>query len=205
MMINQMLRKSMLFGFILAASTLSANEDQEIAQETIQQEITEQEITQQETPQEMQQEIAQYDQYGSQAQPQNLRAPETRRIDWMTDYNKALALARQTNKPILLFFTGSDWCGWCKKMVQEIFSSPEFVQSAGNSFIFVEVDFPMNKKLPNEIAQQNEQLKRENGITGYPTIIIKKYINNNLAFLAETGYRPGGGKAYADYLQQLLQ
>jgi protein disulfide-isomerase len=144
------------------------------------------------------------EQYGS--QQQTMMPPQSSsRIEWMTDYNKALALAKQTNKPILLFFTGSDWCGWCKKMVQEIFSSPEFAQAVGSSFIFVEVDFPMNKALPPELVQQNAQLKEENGVTGYPTVIIKKYINNNLTFIAETGYRPGGGKAYADYLNKLLQ
>ncbi len=126
-------------------------------------------------------------------------------IQWYTDYNQALQVARQSNKPILLFFTGSDWCGWCKKMVQEVFSSPDFVQAMGNNFVFVDVDFPMNKQLPPEQAQQNNQLKQENGVTGYPTVVIKKYVNNNLTFLAETGYRPGGGKAYADYLNQLLQ
>jgi protein disulfide-isomerase len=127
------------------------------------------------------------------------------KIQWYTNYTQALQAAKQGNKPVLLFFTGSDWCGWCKKMVQEVFSSPDFVQSVGNDFVFVEIDFPMNKQLPPEVAQQNNQLKQENGVTGYPTVIIKRYINNNLTFVAESGYRPGGGKAYADYLKQLLK
>ncbi len=123
------------------------------------------------------------------------------KIQWYTNYNQAVQAAQADKKPILLFFTGSDWCGWCKKMVSEVFSSPEFVQMAGNSFIFVDVDFPMNKQLPTELAQQNAQLKQKYGITGYPTIVI---IDSNQNFVAETGYRPGGGKAFADYLKTLL-
>jgi protein disulfide-isomerase len=123
-------------------------------------------------------------------------------IRWYNNYNQAVQDAQKNRTPLLLFFTGSDWCGWCKKMHQEIFSSPEFAQAVGNSFIFVEIDFPMNKQLPPEQAQQNAQLKQKYGVTGYPTVVILDYNQN---FVAETGYRPGGGRAYADYLRQLLQ
>lgn len=138
------------------------------------------------------------------AQPAAMNPPagQPGQIQWYTNYNQAVQEAQRTRLPIILFFTGSDWCGWCKKMQQEIFSSPEFVQSAGNSFIFVEVDFPMNKQLPPEITQQNTQLKQKYGVTGYPTLVILDYNQN---FVAESGYRAGGGRAYADYLRQLLQ
>lgn len=123
-------------------------------------------------------------------------------INWFTDYSQATAAAKKQNKPMILFFTGSDWCGWCKKMVQEVFKSPEFAQEVGNDFIFVDVDFPMNQQLAANITQQNAQLKQQYGVTGYPTLII---LDSNQNFVAETGYRPGGGKAYADYLKQLIQ
>jgi len=34
--------------------------------------------------------------------------------EWHTDVNKAINLSVQTGKPLFFFFTGSDWCGWCK-------------------------------------------------------------------------------------------
>jgi protein disulfide-isomerase len=123
-------------------------------------------------------------------------------VKWYKDYAQAAQMAAKEHKPILLFFTGSDWCGWCKKMDQEIFSSPDFATLMGNSFVFVEIDFPMNQQLPPDQAQQNTQLKQKYGVTGYPTVIILDSQGN---FIAETGYRPGGGKAYADYLKQLMQ
>jgi len=124
------------------------------------------------------------------------------KIQWFTNYNTAVKEAAKNQKPIVLFFTGSDWCGWCKKMHQEVFSSPDFVSQVGNAFIFVDVDFPMNQQLAPEIAQQNNMLKQKFGVTGYPTVII---LDSKENFIAETGYRPGGGKAYADYLKQLIQ
>lgn len=123
-------------------------------------------------------------------------------LRWYTNYNQAAQAAQSENKPIVLFFTGSDWCGWCKKIHQEVFSSPDFAQAVGNQFVFVEVDFPMNSQLPADQAQQNANLKQKYGITGYPTIVVLDSRGN---FIAETGYRPGGGRAYADYLRQLVQ
>jgi protein disulfide-isomerase len=121
-------------------------------------------------------------------------------IQWMTNYQDAVAKAKAENKSIVLFFTGSDWCGWCKKMENEILSTPDFAKAAGNQFVFVLLDFPMNKTLPPAIADQNSALKQKYGITGYPTIII---LDCDEKFVAETGYRSGGGKAYADYLMGL--
>ena len=123
------------------------------------------------------------------------------RIQWYTNYNQAVQDAQSKRLPLLLFFTGSDWCGWCKKMHQEVFSSPEFSRAVGDTFVFVDIDFPKGKQLPPELAQQNAQLKQKYKITGYPTVVI---LDSNQNFIAEAGYRPGGGKAYADYLKQLL-
>lgn len=123
-------------------------------------------------------------------------------LAWYTNYNEAASAAKRANKPLILFFTGSDWCGWCKKMDQEVFASPEFAQAVGNDFIFVELDFPMNKPLPAAQSQENNRLKQKFGVTGYPTIIV---LDSNGNFIAETGYRPGGGKSYADYLKQLIK
>lgn len=138
------------------------------------------------------------------AQP-TTTTPATRpvgNLQWYTNYQEALARAKAEKKPLLLFFTGSDWCGWCKKMENEILQTPDFAQTAGNSFIFVMLDFPMNKTLPQAIADQNGELKQKYGITGYPTVVI---LDSNENFIAETGYRSGGGKSYADYLVGLTK
>ncbi len=36
---------------------------------------------------------------------------------WETDLEAAKARAEKENKTILINFTGSDWCGWCKCLV----------------------------------------------------------------------------------------
>ena len=102
------------------------------------------------------------------AVPTAAKATET--LEWHTDVMKANELSRKTNKPIFAFFTGSDWCGWCKKLQRDVFAKPEFVAWAKENVILLELDFPRAKVLPEELKQQNAQLQQSFGVRGYPTI-----------------------------------
>jgi len=46
--------------------------------------------------------------------------------EWLVDFEKAKQIATDKNLPILVNFTGSDWCSWCKKLVNEVFSKEAF-------------------------------------------------------------------------------
>ena len=122
-------------------------------------------------------------------------------IEWTTNYQEAEALAKKENRPLLLFFTGTDWCGWCKRLVREVFDDPEFAEKLGNRFVFVELDFPMRKTLPEAIVKQNQELKEKYKIDGYPTVVI---VSPSGQKLGVTGYREGGARAYAEHLQSFL-
>ena len=45
---------------------------------------------------------------------------------WGTDYPAALTQAASSKKPILLEFTGSDWCPPCMKLTKTVFEQPVF-------------------------------------------------------------------------------
>ena len=46
---------------------------------------------------------------------------------------------------MLIFFTGSDWCGPCKMLVEDFFESDKFKEIAEKEFVLYEADFPRNK------------------------------------------------------------
>lgn len=94
--------------------------------------------------------------------------------EWQTDYEQALATAKETRKCVLLDFTGSDWCPPCIEMNKVVFSQPAFQSYAQKNLILVEIDYPSRKKLPENITKQNELLKRQYGIDGkgFPTVIL---------------------------------
>jgi protein disulfide-isomerase len=123
-------------------------------------------------------------------------------IDWQTNWEGAKQQARQQNKPLLLFFTGSDWCSWCIKLEKEVLSTTEFSQAFGNKVIFVKLDFPRGKNQPSEVREQNRSLQNKYEVKGFPTVIL---LDSNETLLGSTGYRPGGGKAYAAHLDEILQ
>jgi len=64
-----------------------------------------------------------------------------------TDYDAARERAKANGRHMMLFFTGSDWCKWCKRLESEVFSQPEFLSSATNEFELVVLDFPMDKTM----------------------------------------------------------
>lgn len=96
----------------------------------------------------------------------------TETLQWHTDMNKAYGISKATNKPIFAFFTGSDWCGWCHKLQNEVFSKHEFIAWAEKNVVLVELDFPRRKQLPPELAQQNNSLQQAFGVQGFPTIWV---------------------------------
>jgi protein disulfide-isomerase len=121
-------------------------------------------------------------------------------IEWLTNYDEAVKQSKATSKPIVLFFTGSDWCTWCNKLEIEILDTPEFIKVASDKFIFVKLDFPMNKAQAPAIAEQNQKLQAKYEVRGYPTLIL---IDQNGEIMGTTGYRAIGGERFAFHMIQM--
>ncbi|MEM1282123.1 MAG: thioredoxin family protein [Chlamydiota bacterium] len=118
-------------------------------------------------------------------------------IEWITNFEVASSQAKEQNKPIALFFTGSDWCTWCNKLSKEALETPEFADTAADKFIFVKLDYPMKTKQPDEMIHQNRELQQHFDIKSFPTILI---LTPDQKEIGVTGYREGGGKEYAEHL-----
>jgi len=118
---------------------------------------------------------------------------------WMTDYKAALELAGKENRPVLLDFTGSDWCGWCIRLDKETFSKPEFQKFAKDNLVLVELDFPNNKPQSAEIKKQNEALQEKYGVQGFPTLVLLNSEGKEIA--RNPGYLPGGPSALIAWVE----
>ncbi len=92
---------------------------------------------------------------------------------WTMDFDAALSLAEKKTLPILLDFTGSDWCGWCKFMDKKIFSKSDWNAYAKDKIILVKIDFPQDQTIvPAKFKKRNMDLQNHYGISGYPTYVI---------------------------------
>lgn len=119
---------------------------------------------------------------------------------WTDDLEKAKAQAKAENKKILLDFTGSDWCGWCKKLDKEVFSQQAWKDYADKHLVLVEVDFPRSFQLPEATKKQNEELGKKYKVQGYPTIVITSASGTKKG---ELGYVEGGPEAFIKALKKV--
>lgn len=100
-------------------------------------------------------------------------------LQWNTDLMKAYEISSSTKKPIFAFFTGSDWCGWCKKLEANVYAKKEFVAWANKNVVLLEVDFPRGKQLSPELQAQNNNLQNSFGVRGYPTVWMFHLVKND--------------------------
>ena len=118
---------------------------------------------------------------------------------WQTDFKAAQAKAKEEKKYLLVDFTGSDWCGWCIKLHNEVFDKEPFKAEAPKQFVLVELDFPHQKEQSDELKKQNKELSEKYNIEGFPTVLL---MDAEGQVIARTGYREGGPE---EYLKQLAE
>lgn len=127
---------------------------------------------------------------------------DSENLKWLTNLEKAQENAKEKGLPIFVDFTGSDWCGWCIKLREEVFSQEEFIQYSTENLILVKLDFPRAIPQTRETKAYNENLARKYGIRGFPTILL---LDSEGQVIAQTGYQYGGAVKYVEHLQELLE
>ncbi|MDA7888735.1 thioredoxin family protein, partial [Akkermansiaceae bacterium] len=120
---------------------------------------------------------------------------------WTHDFEAAKAQAKKEGKDLLIDFTGSDWCGWCIKLNEEVFQHDPFKKGVADKFVLVELDYPQDKsKLDEATIKQNEELQKVYEPQGFPTILLTDASGKPYA---QTGYQKGGPEAYVKHLDEL--
>ncbi|MBI9105737.1 MAG: thioredoxin family protein [Spirochaetales bacterium] len=120
---------------------------------------------------------------------------------WVTDILEAYKTAQAEDKQILINFTGSDWCVWCKKLSKEVFLTGEFKEYADKNLVLLFLDFPSGINLSEEQVFHNQLIAQLMNVKGYPAIWL---MDKDLNPLMATGYREGGAKEYIRHLRDDL-
>lgn len=136
-------------------------------------------------------------------------AVEAQELVWNNNLNKAMEISKKTKKPLMLFFTGSDWCGWCIRLQTEVFKKPEFAVWAKENVVLVELDFPRRTALSAELTAQNNELQQFFAVQGYPTVwfvnATKVDGKTNFDKLGSTGYLAGGPNNWMTVANEFLK
>ncbi len=107
--------------------------------------------------------------------------------EWLVNYEEVYEKSIKENKPIMANFTGSDWCGWCKKLKKAVFDTKVFKEWAKDNVILFELDYPRRTPQDPVIKQQNRELQQtfRQVVRGYPTVLV---------FKVERSYKDDGTK-----------
>ena len=135
---------------------------------------------------------------------------QAQELTWQTNINKAMEISKKSKKPLFLFFTGSDWCGWCIRLQKEVFKTPEFVKWASDNVILVELDFPRKNEQTEAVKMQNAQLQQQLQVRGYPTVWFVNTSKTadakvNLNALGSSGYVAGGPQVWIEGANQIIK
>lgn len=123
---------------------------------------------------------------------------------WTTDAQEAFVLAEQDDLPVVMVFSGSDWCKPCIQLTREVFETEVFQAFADNKMILLKIDFPRSRKnrlAPDLQLQNNELAERWNPNGEFPLLVV---FSSDQSVLFTTGYRVGGPEAYVQHLEEEL-
>ncbi|MFV0540489.1 MAG: thioredoxin family protein [Aestuariibaculum sp.] len=130
-------------------------------------------------------------------------------VTWHTDMDKAFDIAAKEDKPLMLFFTGSDWCGWCIRLQNEVLKTSDFKKWASENVVLVELDFPRKTAQDETLRAQNRELQRIFQVRGYPSVYFAKAQKSadgkkNLNSLGKTGYVKGGPDKWLEVANSIV-
>ena len=129
----------------------------------------------------------------------NTNSSEESEKIWLTDVNQAIEQSKVSGKPIFAFFTGKEWCSWCKKLERQVLSKEGFINYAKENLVLLELDFPRGRR---NLPQKQIELARKFNIKGYPTVILMDSSTNKIA---KTGYESMSPLQYVDHVKELLK
>jgi thioredoxin-related protein len=122
---------------------------------------------------------------------------------WIGDFDAAVAQAKAEKKDLFVDFTGSDWCGWCIRLNEEVFDHEEFLSAVKKDFVLVALDYPRGEeakaKVPN--PNRNKELSEKYQVRGFPTILL---MTPDGDVFGKTGYKPGGPAPYVEHVKEML-
>jgi len=118
---------------------------------------------------------------------------------WYTEVDKAINISKITGKPIFVFFTGKEWCSWCKKLDYQVLKQEGFINYAKENLVLLELDFPKGKR---DLPFKQIELARKFRIQAYPTVILMDSHKNQLG---RTGYQNLSPEKYAEHIKSIIE
>ncbi|HIP37211.1 MAG TPA: thioredoxin family protein [Crocinitomix sp.] len=117
----------------------------------------------------------------------------TKELNWISDFEAAKEIAKAENKPILIFFTGSDWCGICKMLDKDFLSSDKFKKIADEKLVLYKADFPRRTDIVSAEQKQvniilDKKYSKSRNKRSFPTIVFINADGIELGYIESYNY-----------------
>lgn len=123
---------------------------------------------------------------------------------WLSDFEHARRISVEKNLPIMLVFSGSDWCKPCIMLRTEILDSEEFIAFAREHLVLINADFPRQKKFrpsPEQMAKNEALAKKFNKTGQFPYVVLMK---SDETILGTEGYHQVSPKEYIKLINVII-
>jgi thioredoxin-related protein len=101
---------------------------------------------------------------------------------WTSTFKEALKKSKKEKKPVLIYFTGSDWCGPCKVLDAKLFHTEKFKNLSDKDLVLLEVDIPRRRDLITPVKmKENLYLQNKYRVTAFPTLMMVNHKGKKLA------------------------
>lgn len=119
-------------------------------------------------------------------------------LKWETDFEQAKKISTKQNKPILVYFTGSDWCSPCKMLKKDFFETPKFKERS-KSMVLLMVDMPRRIDIitADQKKKNREMVRIYNTQGSYPTLVALNGKGHILGELSGYSYLRDTDRHYA--------
>jgi hypothetical protein len=104
---------------------------------------------------------------------------------WLTSYESAMESARETGRPVLTIFTGSDWCPHCRTLEDNVLASDAFRSWADGRVVLLMVDLPQHG-ISQAVRSERSQVCIKYGVRTFPSGLLIGPDGQKIAL--QTGY-----------------
>jgi len=98
---------------------------------------------------------------------------EVSSLPWLTNLEEAEKISAEKELPILIYFTGSDWCPPCVALKKDFFETADFAERA-KGLVLVMIDYPRRLDIISEEqrAYNKKIISKYNSNKSFPKIVM---------------------------------
>jgi thiol-disulfide isomerase/thioredoxin len=104
---------------------------------------------------------------------------------WLTNYESAMESARETGRPVLTIFTGSDWCPHCRTLEDNVLASDAFQSWADGRVVLLMLDLPQHG-ISQAVRSERSQVCIKYRVRTFPSGLLIGPDGQKIAL--QTGY-----------------